>query len=53
MAAEGVVLFVGLLNGAAVAMGGYKVIAPGDGEVKSMHVTRPRAGRGRARESWT
>jgi hypothetical protein len=51
MAAEGVVLFVGLLNGAAVAMGGYKIIAPGDGEVKSMHVTMRRAGRARARAS--
>ena len=47
MAAEGVTLFAGLRDGIAVAMGGYKVIAPGEGEVKSMHVTGGRrAGRG-------
>jgi putative acetyltransferase len=46
MAAEGVVLFVGLKAGQAVAMGGYKVIAPGEGEVKSMHVTQAARGQG-------
>jgi putative acetyltransferase len=42
----GVVLFAGLLNGRAVAMGGYKRIAPGHGEVKSMHVTEEARGQG-------
>jgi putative acetyltransferase len=46
MAAEGVTLFAGLRDGVAVAMGGYKVIAPGDGEVKSMHVTEAARGQG-------
>jgi putative acetyltransferase len=46
MAADGVVLFGGLLNGRAVAMGGYKIIAPGHGEVKSMHVTDEARGQG-------
>jgi hypothetical protein len=27
-------------------MGGYKVIAPGEGEVKSMHVTQAARGQG-------
>jgi putative acetyltransferase len=46
MAREGVVLFGGLLNGRAVAMGGYKTIAAGHGEVKSMHVTDEARGQG-------
>jgi len=46
MAAEGVTLFAGLRDGIAVAMGGYKVIAPGEGEVKSMHVTEAARGQG-------
>jgi putative acetyltransferase len=46
MAAEDVVLFAGLLNGRAVAMGGYKRIAPGHGEVKSMHVSEEARGQG-------
>jgi GNAT superfamily N-acetyltransferase len=46
MAADGVVLFGGLLNGRAVAMGGYKIIAPGHGEVKSMHVSDEARGQG-------
>jgi putative acetyltransferase len=48
MAAEGVVLF-GALNGRRWPWAATS-IAPGDGEVKSMHVTRggARAGRGRA-----
>jgi len=46
MAACGVILFAGLSDGIAVAMGGYKVIAPGEGEVKSMHVTEAARGQG-------
>jgi putative acetyltransferase len=46
MSAEGVVLFAGLRDGRAVAMGGYKVIAPGHGEVKSMHVSDAARGQG-------
>lgn len=48
MAAEGVVLFAGFRAGRAVAMGGYKVIAPGHGEVKSMHVAEAARGQGAA-----
>lgn len=46
MAAEGVILFAGRKDGAVVAMGGYKVIAPGHGEVKSMHVAEEARGSG-------
>jgi putative acetyltransferase len=46
LAKEGVVLFVGFRDGAAVAMGGYKIIAPAEGEVKSMHVTEGARGQG-------
>jgi hypothetical protein len=34
-------------------MGGYKVIAPGEGEVKSMHVTQAARGQGAGARSWT
>jgi putative acetyltransferase len=46
LAREGVVLFVGFLGTDAVAMGGYKPIAAGEGEVKSMHVTEAARGQG-------
>lgn len=46
LAAEGVTLFVGRMRGEVVAMGGYKVIGPGTGEVKSMHVAEAARGKG-------
>lgn len=46
LAADGTVLFVGWLEGEAVAMGGYKLIEHGHGEVKSMHVARNARGQG-------
>ena len=48
LAADGLVMFVGRLgpDGPVVAMGGYKRIAPGLAEVKSMHVTDAARGQG-------
>jgi len=46
LAADGTVLFVGWLEGEAVAMGGYKPIGQGHGELKSMHVARNARGQG-------
>lgn len=49
LAADGVVLFAGWDGDMVVAIGGYKVIAPGHGEVKSMHVAETVRGRGAGR----
>ena len=49
LAEAGVVLFAARLEGEVVAMGGYAVIAPGHGEVKSMHVAQAARGRGAGR----
>ena len=48
LAADGLVMFVGRVGhgGPVVAMGGYKRIAPGQGEVKSMHVAQTARGHG-------
>lgn len=48
MASDGVVLFAGGRDGVFLAMGGYKVIWPKAGEVKSMHVTETARGHGAA-----
>jgi len=48
LASEGVVLFVGRAGGEIVAMGGYKILSAGAGEVKSMHVTKAARGQGAA-----
>lgn len=46
LAAEGAVMFVAREAGRVVGMGGYKIIAPGEAEVKSMHVAETARGRG-------
>lgn len=51
LAAEGAVIFAGRLEpkGPVLAMGGYKILAPGEGEVKSMHVSADLRGQGAGR----
>jgi putative acetyltransferase len=46
MSAEGVRLFAGWKGETIIAMGGYKVIAPGEAELKSMHVVDAVRGQG-------
>ncbi len=46
--AAGAMFFAAIEGGEAVAMGALKVIAPGHGELKSMHVRAERRGQGLA-----
>ena len=46
MATEGVLLFAAWRGDSALAMGGYRIIAPGEAEVKSMHVAEDARGQG-------